>query len=48
MAGLDPLPFNVPSNEPGNKREESVKSSVINVKSDTKTGEEKQPLQSPS
>ena len=48
MAGLDPIPFNVPSNEPGKKREESVKSSLINVASDTKTGEEERPLQSPS
>lgn len=44
MAGLDLTPFNVPSNE----REGSVKSSLINVESDTKTGEEKLPLQSPS
>jgi len=48
MAALDPFPFNVPSNERGKKREESVKSSLINVESDTKTGEEKRPLQTPS
>lgn len=43
MAALDPTPFNVPCNEPGEIKEESLESALINAERDTKTARKSGP-----
>lgn len=47
MAGLDPIPFNSPRKEPGEKREEVVKSSLINVEVTQRLGKKRGPCRGP-